>query len=184
MCAAARPGPRPRLARRVAAPAGWRRAGLRVHRALTTADYYRQGIGAVRALRPSLLHCNDWNTMWIGVAAKLTRGTHVVYDSHELWADRNGRPELRAWLVAAEALFVRVADEVVTTSPGYADELARRYRIPAADVVRNLPAGAPPDSDARDPAVRRSSTSAASFAAVASSRRSRRSRWYRSCTLA
>ena len=92
-----------------------------------------------------LLHCNDWNTMWIGVAAKLGRGTHVVYDTHELWADRNGRPELRPWLLAAEALFVRAADEVVTTSPGYADELARRYRITPPTLVRNLPAGGATD---------------------------------------
>lgn len=123
------------------ARAGWRRAGLRVNRALTAADYYRQAVGAVRALRPALLHCNDWNTMWVGIAAKVGLGTRVVYDSHELWADRNGRPELRPWLVAAEALFVRVADEVVTTSPGYAEELARRYRIAPPTLVRNLPAG-------------------------------------------
>jgi glycosyltransferase involved in cell wall biosynthesis len=128
------------------APSAGRRLGLRLHRALTAADFYRQGIGAVRALRPALLHCNDWNTMWIGVAAKLTRGTHVVYDSHELWADRNGRPELRPWLLAAEALFVRAADEVVTTSPGYADELARRYRVALPTLVRNLPAGGSADA--------------------------------------
>ena len=93
--------------------------------------------------------------MWIGVAAKLARGTPVVYDSHELWADRNGRPEPRAWLLAAEALFVRVADEVVTTSPGYAEELARRYRIAPPTLVRNLPAGAPADGAApAEPPVR------------------------------
>jgi glycosyltransferase involved in cell wall biosynthesis len=87
--------------------------------------------------------------MWIGAAAKLLFGARVVYDSHELWADRNGRPELRAYLLAVEALFVRVADEVVTTSPGYARELARRYRVESPTLVRNLPAGAPADGRAR-----------------------------------
>ncbi len=35
-------------------------------------------------------------------------GTAVVYDSHELWADRNLRPEPRWWLLVCESLFVRV----------------------------------------------------------------------------
>ena len=39
-----------------------------------------------------------------------------------------------------EALFVRVADEVVTTSPGYADVIARRYRVPSPTPgARNVP---------------------------------------------
>jgi glycosyltransferase involved in cell wall biosynthesis len=89
-------------------------------------------------MRPALVHCNDYNTMWIGVAAKLG-GARVIYDSHELWPDRNLRPEPRPWLMLCEALFVRVADEVITTSPGYADVLARRYRIARPRVVRNVP---------------------------------------------
>jgi glycosyltransferase involved in cell wall biosynthesis len=104
-----------------------------------TIAYYARAIPAVRALRPDLVHCNDYNTMWIGVAAKLLCGSAVVYDTHELWADRSLRSEPRWWLVACEALFVRVADRVVTTSPAYAEELARRYRIRPPVVVRNIP---------------------------------------------
>src|SRR4051794_20244524 len=129
------------------APA-WRRAGLRAHRALTAADYYRQGIGALRALRPAVVHCNDWNTMWIGTAAKLLFGAPLVYDSHQLWADRNRRPELRAYLLSVQALFVRLADQGVTTSPRHARELARRYRVDSPTLVRNLPAGAPANGQA------------------------------------
>ena len=89
--------------------------------------------------RPALVHANDWNTMWCGLAIKLTCGARLVYDSHELWAERNGRWERRWWLLASEALFVRVADEVITASPGYADALGRRYRSGRATVVRNIP---------------------------------------------
>jgi glycosyltransferase involved in cell wall biosynthesis len=73
------------------------------------------------------------------VLAKLLLRSRVVYDSHELWADRNGRPEWRAGLVATEWLFVRVADVVITASPGYAAALAARYRIAPPTVVRNIP---------------------------------------------
>jgi glycosyltransferase involved in cell wall biosynthesis len=112
-------------------------AGLR--RLLTTADYYRRGIGLVRRLRPELIHANDYNTAWIGLAGKLFGGSRLVYDSHELWPDRNLRPEWRPWLLLCEALFVRAADEVITTSPGYAEVMAGRYRVAPPRVVRNVP---------------------------------------------
>jgi glycosyltransferase involved in cell wall biosynthesis len=113
--------------------------GSRLRRLATTLAYYRKGIGLVRRLRPELIHANDYNTAWIGVAGKWMTGARLVYDSHELWPDRNLRPEPRAWLLLCEALFVRVADEVITTSPGYAEVLSRRYRIPPPRLIRNLP---------------------------------------------
>jgi glycosyltransferase involved in cell wall biosynthesis len=111
--------------------------GLR--RLATTADYYRRGIALVGRLRPELIHANDYNTAWIGLAGKLLGGSRLVYDSHELWPDRNLRPEWRPWLLLCEALFVRAADEVITTSPGYAEVIAGRYRVPPPAVVRNVP---------------------------------------------
>jgi glycosyltransferase involved in cell wall biosynthesis len=77
--------------------------------------------------------------MWVGIVARLS-GARVIYDSHELWPDRNLRPEARRWLMLCEALFVRAANAVITTSPGYAEVLACRYRIPPPTVVRNIPA--------------------------------------------
>jgi len=112
---------------------------LRFHRLLRTADFYRRAFRVVRRERPVLLQCNDYNTMWVGVLTRLTSRTAVVYDSHELWPDRNGRPEPRWWLMACEALFVRVAHVVMVASPGYADVMARRYRIPRPIVVLNVP---------------------------------------------
>ena len=68
--------------------------------------------------------------------AALSEGTL----GHELWPDRNGRPEWRPWLLACERLFVRLADATITTSPGYAELIARRYRVLPPVVVRNIPA--------------------------------------------
>jgi glycosyltransferase involved in cell wall biosynthesis len=111
----------------------------RLRRLGTTVDYYRRGLALVRRARPRLIHANDYNTAWIGVAGKWLTGARLVYDSHELWPDRNLRPEPRGWLLLCEALFVRVADRVVTTSPGYAEVMASRYRIDPPIVVRNVP---------------------------------------------
>jgi len=114
-------------------------ASARLRRLVTTADYYRRGIGLVRRTRPALIHANDYNTAWIGLAGKLLVDSRFVYDSHELWPDRNLRPEWRPWLLLCEALFVRAADSVITTSPGYAEVIAGRYRVPPPTVVRNVP---------------------------------------------
>jgi glycosyltransferase involved in cell wall biosynthesis/ubiquinone/menaquinone biosynthesis C-methylase UbiE len=116
----------------------------RLRRLGITAAYYRQGVRLVRAISPTLVHANDYNTMWIGIAAKLLCGSGVVYDAHELWPDRNGRPEWRPWLLACEALFVRVADVTITASPGYGAVMAARYGVPAPVVIRNIPAEVAP----------------------------------------
>jgi glycosyltransferase involved in cell wall biosynthesis len=130
-------------------------AAHRLQRLLVTLDYYRRGVALVCRRRPALVHCNDYNTMWIGVAAKLLAGSAVVYDAHELWPDRNLRPEWRAWLLLCEWLFVRMADSVVTTSPGYAKLMARRYRIEPPLLVRNVPEDPPPPPPAARNGVRR-----------------------------
>ncbi len=111
----------------------------RLRRLAVTTGYYVRGAALCRRTRPALVHANDYNTMWIALAAKLLCGSRVVYDCHELWPDRNGRPEWRPWLVACEALFVRAADVTITASPGYAEEIARRYRVRRPVVVRNIP---------------------------------------------
>lgn len=116
------------------------RAVIRIHRWIRTLDFYRRAIKVVREVRPAVIHCNDYNTMWVGVAARLLgSGSAVIYDAHELWPDRNGRSEPRGWLLACEFLFVRAATRTITASPGYAEVMARRYRIPTPRVIRNIP---------------------------------------------
>jgi glycosyltransferase involved in cell wall biosynthesis len=132
----------PRPGRRRATTGALRRLLARPNALLKTLDYYRLALRALRARPPVLLHCNDYPTMWVGVAAHFLLDSRLVYDSHELWPDRNGRQEWRPWLIAAEALFVRVADRCIVTSPGHADAMARRYRIAPPTVVRNVPARA------------------------------------------
>jgi glycosyltransferase involved in cell wall biosynthesis len=113
--------------------------GFHIRRLAVTLAYYVQGVALVLRTSPKLVHANDYNTMWIGVAAKALRGSRLVYDAHELWPDRNNRPEWRPWLVACEWLFLRIADVTLTVSPGCATVIAGRYRVPPPTVVRNIP---------------------------------------------
>lgn len=131
----------------------WR---ARAGRLLNGAIFGWRALSVARRERPVLVHANDWNTMWSGLAIKLVCRARLVYDSHELWADRNGRWEWRPWLVVSEALFTRAADAIVTASPGYADALAARYRMGRPTVIRNIPespAEASGDHDPRDPSL-------------------------------
>ena len=108
-----------------------------------TLDWNRRALRELRRLRPELIHANDYNTMWPALAARRLVGARVLYDSHELWADRNGRPEWRRWLLRAERRFVRRADAVITASPGYSAAFASRYGIAAPIVIRNIPVSSP-----------------------------------------
>jgi glycosyltransferase involved in cell wall biosynthesis len=99
--------------------------------------FYARGAVLVCRSSPALVHANDYNTMWVGIAAKLLRRSRLVYDSHELWPDQ-GRPEWRTWQLACEWLFLRLADATVAANPGISETIARRYRVPAPVVVRNL----------------------------------------------
>ncbi len=135
-----------------------RRAAVHALRLARSLDYHARAIPYTVRRRPAIVHCNDQDTMWVGVAAKALTGSRLVYDAHELWADRNGRWEWRPGLLAAEAVFTRIADQVIAASPGYADRMRRRYRIPAPTVIHNVP-DVPevprpfPDDDARPLAV-------------------------------
>ncbi len=119
----------------------WRTRSKRV---LSGASFAWQALAVARRERPALVQANDWNTMWCALAIKLTCGARVVYDTHELWPDRNGRWEWRWWLLASEALFVRAADAVIAASPGYADALAERYRVERPTTIRNIPENVAP----------------------------------------
>jgi glycosyltransferase involved in cell wall biosynthesis len=101
--------------------------------------YLLQGITLLRRTSPVLVHANDYNTMWIGVAAKRFFRSRLVYDAHELWPDRDGRAEWRPWLLGSEFLFIRVADATLTVSPGVARVIASRYHVRQPIVVRNIP---------------------------------------------
>jgi glycosyltransferase involved in cell wall biosynthesis len=115
-----------------------RRRGDRLRRLLIAAAYNLQASALLVRTSPALVHANDYTTMWPGVAAKLLRRSRLVYDSHELWPDQ-GTPEWRPWLLAAEWLFVRVADALVAANPAISETMARRFRVDPPVVVRNVP---------------------------------------------
>lgn len=104
--------------------------------------------------RPDAIHAHDLGTLAAAVrlADRWEDGggrPRVVYDSHELYVEQQTswtRREKLMWRLH-ERRWIRRADAVITVSGGIAEELERRYRLPARPtVVLNSPRRTGPDS--------------------------------------
>jgi glycosyltransferase involved in cell wall biosynthesis len=87
--------------------------------------------------------CNDLGAIMMARFWKLTLSNcrRYIYDSHEFAI--NDRPFESRWSIfakwMAEAISIRVADEVICVSPSIANEYARLYRIKRPHLVLNCP---------------------------------------------
>jgi glycosyltransferase involved in cell wall biosynthesis len=109
-----------------------------------------------RRARPDAVHAHDVAMLVPAyIAARLSRGARLVYDSHELATGVPYRSRPWALLVAAiERLLVPRCDAVITVSDGIADRLAERYSLrERPSTIRNVcdlpPPGAAPAADLR-----------------------------------
>jgi len=101
---------------------------------------------ALLALRPDIVHANDWQALVAAAAAKREAGSRIVYDSHELASEEHADNWL--WRVVAqkhtcaiEERFIGLADAVVTVSQGIASTLQQLYALPTRPlVIGNAPA--------------------------------------------
>lgn len=106
-----------------------------------------------RFRRFQVAHCNDLNTLPAGVLLKaFSLGkSRVIYDAHEFESNhKSGQSRFSvAVLQLLEGALVRFADEIVTVSPGIADEYARIYPIKRPSVVMNCQGLSTVDNDDR-----------------------------------
>ncbi len=90
-----------------------------------------------------IYHAHDLNTLLAGYLAKKRLGGKLVYDSHELYVERNTLPKpaprakkVVGWL---EGFLLKEVDEVITVNKSIAKELKKRYKIKLPAVVMNTP---------------------------------------------
>ena len=123
------------------------RAALASHIWLDHRKFLRRAVAAARERPADVWICHDLDTLPIGAAVKRELGGKLVYDSHELWLDRNApahetAPERWRWRRMERSL-IEAVDTVVTVCDSFADVLAERYPIERPVVVRNIPETAP-----------------------------------------
>ena len=109
--------------------------GLRIplaffkHAMISSAALWR-GIMAERLDEAAIIHCNDLETLLVGVMARRAYGCKLVYDCHEFlphaWPDAT---RWNRWLLGwYEGWLIRHADSVFTVSSMLAAEIMRAYR--------------------------------------------------------
>lgn len=90
-----------------------------------------------------IYHANDMNVLLAAyLAARLTH-SRLVYDSHELWIERNVRgglsPRAKSAIKMVEGFLIRRVDAAMTVNRSIAVELSTMYGVPQPHVVMNCP---------------------------------------------
>ena len=106
---------------------------------------------AIRAMpqKPDVVHCNDLDTLLVGVLAKRHYGCRLVYDAHEFYpvSDPHGKWLDITFFSLIERLLIRKADAVVTVNPQLGEAMRAAYGL---DRVYSVP-NAEPWIDGRPP---------------------------------
>ena len=91
--------------------------------------------------KPQVIHCNDLDTLLVGVLAKQYFGCRVVYDAHEFFpvSDPYGRwIDIKLFSLIERAL-IRQADAAVTVNPMLAELMASAYGVKVHSVPNAEP---------------------------------------------
>lgn len=105
-------------------------------------------------LKPDLILAHDCNTLLAGKMLKEATGSPLVYDSHELFLERNIGSR-RRWVDKAcwwpiERACIGSTDAVFTVAEGIARHLEAQYRIPEVYLLRNVQPYEPPPAPLQD----------------------------------
>ena len=95
--------------------------------------------------RSAVYHCHDLNTLLIGYFVSLVNRKPFVYDSHELWTERNAdlsglrkRWDRFKWSTIERSL-IKKAFRVITVNDSIAEFLQTKYRITKPETLMNCP---------------------------------------------
>ena len=93
-------------------------------------------------LEPDIIQAHDCNTILGGAMIKKKLGIPLVYDSHELYLERNIGNRSRWWdkkqWSPVEKKCIRCCDVVITVSQGIVDHLNKQYGRNDVVLVRNV----------------------------------------------
>ena len=104
--------------------------------------------GRILELEPDVVHCHDLNTVVAGHLVRKVRGCPIVYDSHELWLERNIAGRSRFWdrlqWGFVERRLIGQCAAVSTVAEGIARHLEKRYDLARVELIRNVQPFVPP----------------------------------------
>ena len=104
--------------------------------------------GRIASLDPDVVHCHDLNTLVAGMLASRVRDVPVVYDSHELFLERNLAGRSRFWDKLQwgfiEKRYIGKCAAVSTVAEGIARHLEDQYGLEKIQLIRNVQPFVPP----------------------------------------
>ncbi|MEN9334947.1 MAG: hypothetical protein RLY35_2127 [Bacteroidota bacterium] len=85
-------------------------------------------------------HCNDFEGLFIGILAKLTRPKiQLIYDSHELQSGRLGLSKFMQHSIQLfEKMAIPMTESVISVSPGIVRYYEKKHGV-SVHLVRNIP---------------------------------------------
>ena len=89
-----------------------------------------------------IFHCNDLNTLPIGVIIKkfYNKEVKIVYDAHEYETETNGLSGMqKIWVKKLERFLIKYADATITVSDTIARDYVKLYAIKKPSLVLNTP---------------------------------------------
>jgi len=125
------------------------------NRPLVILDFNYRIVMSTRGQSYDVFHAHDLNTLMGAYVAAKKQGAKLIYDSHELYLERNRfEPYDRVgkWMrKKVEAYLIRRCDYVITVNDSLARMLADTYKVKLPTVVMNTPslAAVSPPSDYR-----------------------------------
>ncbi len=116
---------------------------LLLYRFLSFVDFYDKAFKAIANEPADIYHGHDLTALPVAYQAAQRHGAKFVYDSHELFLERNTRQpisqtEKTLWRLIEEFL-IRRASAVITVNEPIANELTQRYQVKTPTVIMNAP---------------------------------------------
>lgn len=116
----------------------------RYHRISTYISYWIKAKKLAESFQADVYHAHDLNTLLPAYLAAKNTGVKAVYDSHELYTERNTllkETPFTKWITRkAEAFLIRRVNAVITVNGSIASELSSLYNISVPFTVMNCPA--------------------------------------------
>ncbi len=108
-------------------------------RLLKYLEFSARVIRCIVRLHPGFVHAHDVNALLPAYIAARLASAYLIYDAHELWAERRAvllRSDfLRRFVKFIEGTLARRADAVVTVNPSIADLLAKQYNLSSVPIA-------------------------------------------------
>lgn len=102
-----------------------------------------KAIKVAKRLKPEIIHCHDYNTLFLGIYCKKKFKSKFIYDNHEYFQDLDYLHRYPLFIRKRIARFERqvlkkYVDKLIVVSPGIAEAYSKIYRK-TIFIVRNIP---------------------------------------------